>query len=118
MTYHNYVDKNYKDMMTSSLITALSVIISLYISSPAPALAQPSINEPSLAAELVLDGLSSPTSIAFLDENNILLLEKEGNVRLISNGQLQPQPVLQLQGVESNNERGLLGIEGVDRNVF
>jgi glucose/arabinose dehydrogenase len=67
---------------------------------------------------LVLDGLLSPTSIAFLDENNILLLEKEGRVRLISNGQLQPQPVLQLVGVESNNERGLLGIEVMDNKVF
>ena len=97
---------------------ALSLIVSLHISSSSPALAQPSINVPSLRAELVLDGLSSPTSIAFLDENNILLLEKEGSVRLISNGQLQPQPVLQLEGVESNNERGLLGIEVMDDKVF
>ena len=94
----------------------LSVILFLHISSPA--FAQPSISEPSLTAELVLDGLLSPTSIAFLNENNILLLEKEGRVRLISNGQLQPQPVLQLVGVESNNERGLLGIEVMDNKVF
>ena len=105
-------------MMTSLLTIALSVIISFHISSPAPALAQPSISEPNLTAELVLDGLSSPTSIAFLDENNILLLEKEGSVRHISNGQLQPQPVLQLAGVESNNERGLLGIEVMDDKSF
>ena len=105
-------------MMTSLLTIALSVIISLHISSPVPALAQPSISEPNLTAESVLDGLSSPTSIAFLDENNILLLEKEGSVRLISNGQLIPEPVLQLQGVESNNERGLLGIEVMDDKVF
>lgn len=101
-----------------STIIALSLILSLYISSSFPALAQPSISVPNLTAELVLDGLSSPTSIAFLDENNILLLEKEGSVRLISNGQLQPQPVLQLEGVESNNERGLLGIEVMDDKVF
>jgi aldose sugar dehydrogenase len=94
----------------------LSVILFLHISSPA--FGQPSISEPSLAAELVLDGLLAPTSIAFLNENNILLLEKEGRVRLISNGQLQPQPVLQLVGVESNNERGLLGIEVMDNKVF
>jgi len=111
----------------STLIISLSLIISLHISSSSPALAQPSISVPSLTAELVLDGLSSPTSIAFLDENNILFLEKEGNVRLVSNGQLQPEPVLQLAGVESNNERGLLGIEvaevgntttTTDRKVF
>jgi glucose/arabinose dehydrogenase len=102
----------------STLTIALSLILSFCINSSSPALAQPSISVPSLTAELVLDGLSSPTSIAFLDANNILLLEKEGSVRLISNGRLQPEPVLQLQGVESNNERGLLGIEVMDDKVF
>jgi aldose sugar dehydrogenase len=103
-------------LLTLAPSVILSVILFLHISSPA--FGQPSINEPSLAAELVLDGLLSPTSIAFLNENNILLLEKEGRVRLISNGQLQSQPVLQLVGVESNNERGLLGIEVMDNKVF
>lgn len=110
------VDKT--NCMMSVLAIVLSVILSLHISSPAPAVAQPSIREPSLTAESVLDGLASPTSIAFLDENNILLLEKGGSVRLISNGQMQPQPVLQLEGVESNNERGLLGIDVMDNNVI
>ena len=114
MTYRNGLSRIY--YIISTLILALSIILSLHIISPA--LAQPSISVPSLTAELVLDGLSSPTSIAFLDENNILLLEKEGSVRLISNGQLQPQPVLQLEGVESNNERGLLGIEKMNNRVF
>jgi aldose sugar dehydrogenase len=48
-------------------------------------------------------------------------LEKEGNIRLISNGQMQPESVLQLEGVQSNNERGLLGIEvmkGDDNNTI
>src|ERR687898_409049 len=97
-------------------IIAIALFLSLNITSSA--LAQPSINEPSLRAELVLDGLSSPTNIAFLDNNNILLLEKEGSIRLISNGQMQPQPILQLEGVESNNERGLLGIELMDNKAF
>ena len=72
--------------------------------------AQPTISDPNLKAELVVGGLSSPTSMAFLDNNNILLSEKGGNVRLVLNGQLQQEPVLQLSGVESNNERGLLGV--------
>jgi aldose sugar dehydrogenase len=98
------------------IVLAIAVLLSLQLNSPA--FAQHSIGEPSLTAESVLDGISSPTSIAFLDENNILLLEKEGSVRLISNGQFQPEPVLQLAGVESNNERGLLGIEVMSDNVF
>src|SRR5918996_1263829 len=106
--------------MISLPTLAPSVILSviLFLHTSTPAFGQPSIGEPSLTAELVLDGLSSPTSIAFLDENNILFLEKAGSVRLISNGQLQPEPVLQIEGVESNNERGLLGIEVMNNNVF
>ena len=103
------------DIMMSLPTLAPSVILSviLFLHIGSPAFGQPSISEPSLTAELVLDGLLSPTSI---NENNILLLEKEGRVRLISNGQLQTQPVLQLAGVESNNKRGLLGIEVMDNN--
>jgi glucose/arabinose dehydrogenase len=52
-----------------------------------------------------------------VDENNILVLEKDGNVRLVSNGMLQSQPLVSIS-VDSKNERGLLGIEKVGENVF
>jgi aldose sugar dehydrogenase len=70
--------------------------------------AQPSISDSALNAQAVVEGLSSPTSMIFLG-NNILVLEKEGNVRLVANGILQEQPILQLP-VNTENERGLLGI--------
>jgi glucose/arabinose dehydrogenase len=104
--------------LTISMMSLVMIGVSFAIFFAQPALAQPSINDPNLNAELIVDGLASPTSIAFLDSNNILLLEKEGNIRLITNGQMQPEPVLQLQGVQSNNERGLLGIDVMDNNVF
>jgi glucose/arabinose dehydrogenase len=45
--------------------------------------AQPSIlKDTGLNVEPVVSGLSSPTSMAFIDSNNILVLEKDGNVRL------------------------------------
>jgi glucose/arabinose dehydrogenase len=80
--------------------------------------AQAQLNDPSLAIQTMIDGLVSPTSLAFLDDNNILFLEKEGNVRLISNGVLQSEPVLQIEQVESNNERGLLGIAYDGNRVY
>lgn len=79
------------------------------------AYAQPTINDPNLSAEAVVAGLSFPTSMAFLDESNILILEKEGSVRLVSNGVLQDTPVLQIP-VNSQNERGLLGVEIVNES--
>ena len=37
---------------------------------------QPIINDPKLQAEIFVKGLSFPTSMAFIDNNNILVLEK------------------------------------------
>jgi aldose sugar dehydrogenase len=79
------------------------------------AYAQPSVRDTTLNVEPAVEGLSLPTSMAFLDGNNILVLEKEGNVRLISNGILQEQPVLQIP-VNTESERGLLGIAIVNSN--
>jgi hypothetical protein len=47
--------------------------------------------------------------MAFLDENNIIVLEKEGNIRLVANGILQEQPILQIP-VDAEGERELLGV--------
>ena len=39
--------------------------------------AQPIVNDPSLKADLVFQGLQNPTSMAFLGPNDILVLEKD-----------------------------------------
>jgi aldose sugar dehydrogenase len=71
-------------------------------------------NYKNLKIELVTEGLSYPTSMAFVDDNKILVLEKNtGLVRLISDGVLQSLPVLKLP-VDINGERGLLGIAVLD----
>ena len=79
--------------------------------------AQPSLRDPNLKVESFVSGISLPTSMLFLDQNNILVLEKDGNVRLVSNGMLQAQPLVSLT-VDSKNERGLLGAERVGESVF
>jgi glucose/arabinose dehydrogenase len=74
------------------------------------AIAAPLITkDPNLKVETVVTGLSSPTSMAFIDNTNMLVLEKSGQVRLVSNGVLQVKPVLQVS-VATESERGLLGI--------
>jgi glucose/arabinose dehydrogenase len=72
----------------------------------------PSLQIPykSLKVELVTEGLSFPTSMEFIDNNNILVLQKDnGTVHLVSNGILQKKPVLKVQ-VDTKGERGMLGI--------
>jgi glucose/arabinose dehydrogenase len=70
----------------------------------------PSVKDNSLKVEQVTTGLSFPTSMAFIDNNNILVLEKNtDHVRLISNGIMQNEPALKVK-VNSESEQGLLGI--------
>ncbi|HSF00870.1 MAG TPA: PQQ-dependent sugar dehydrogenase [Nitrososphaeraceae archaeon] len=78
---------------------------------------QPIFKDPNLEAELFVEGLSWPTSMAFIDNNNILVLEKEqGTVRLVLNGILQEEPVLKVD-VNSKSERGLLGIAIMNKDA-
>jgi aldose sugar dehydrogenase len=70
----------------------------------------PSLSDPNIRVEKVITGLELPTSMAFLDNDDIIITEKDnGQLRLVSNGVLQPQPILQVP-VVSNSERGLLGV--------
>jgi glucose/arabinose dehydrogenase len=95
---------------TFLLFTVLALTLFLVLGSIKYAAAQPSIiKDTSLKIESIVSGLSSPTSMAFIDNNNILVLEKSGQVCLVSNGQLRQQPVLQVT-VDTESERGLLGI--------
>src|SRR5690606_31770585 len=72
--------------------------------------AGPWVKDPSIVVDQVVEGLTAPTTMAFLDEERILVLEKNnGTVRLIENGELQPEPLLDV-AVANENERGMLGI--------
>ena len=56
------------------------------------------------------------TTMTFV-ENDILVLEKEGYVKLIRDGQVQGNPILKIN-VDSTQEAGLLGITSRDSNVY
>jgi aldose sugar dehydrogenase len=67
-------------------------------------------NDPSLKTELVFIGLKSPTSMAFLGPNDILVLEKNnGTVKRIVNGTILPKPLLNVNAATEGG-RGMLGI--------
>ena len=70
----------------------------------------PTISDAGLKVEKVMEGLDQPTSMAFIDRNDLLILQKNnGMVRLVSDGVLQEKPVLTVNVLE-NSERGLLGL--------
>ena len=64
------------------------------------------------------DGIQSPTSMAFLSDNIILITQKEGIIsKLDLTNPTIPESILELANVNSKNERGLLGI-AVDNNIL
>jgi aldose sugar dehydrogenase len=96
-----------------SVVFSVLVVLLIITINNNKAFAEPIFKDTNLRAELVVQGLNSPTSMAFLDENHILVLEKNsGNVLLVSNGVLQKQPVLKLHVDHTTLTccRGLLGI--------
>jgi len=84
----------------------------------------PIIKDSNLKAEVVFEGLTSPTSIAFVGPTDILALEKDkGTVQRIVNGKILTEPLLEVN-VANDANRGMLGIavskggENNSTNVF
>ncbi|HKU49475.1 MAG TPA: PQQ-dependent sugar dehydrogenase [Nitrososphaera sp.] len=70
----------------------------------------PVLTDPDLSVNMTAQGLLLPTAMAFVDEDRILVLEKDnGTVRLVEDGRLIEEPALDV-AVANENERGLLGI--------
>ncbi|HSA97479.1 MAG TPA: PQQ-dependent sugar dehydrogenase, partial [Candidatus Nitrosotenuis sp.] len=86
-----------------------------------PAFAQdsgPKIYDPHLTAEVFAKGIpDSPTTMAFVGNDILVLQKSDGQVRLIRNGILQPDPVLDVS-VASDAERGMLGIASSGSTVY
>ena len=75
------------------------------------------IHDNNFKVEEFVTGLKQPTQIAFIG-NDLLVLEKNtGKVRLVRDGIVQTESVLDVE-VGANNESGLLGIVSVDSFVY
>jgi aldose sugar dehydrogenase len=68
------------------------------------------VKDHKLKAKLVVQGLDYPTTMAFLGQNDILVLEKDkGTVQRIVNGKMLEKPLLDVN-VSGHAEDGLVGI--------
>src|SRR5215212_4128769 len=72
------------------------------------------LSDPKLKLELVTSGLDFPTTMAFLDQDDFLILEKSGTVKRVTNGVALDKPLLQVD-VNVKDERGLLGIAAKEK---
>ncbi len=66
-------------------------------------------------AELVAEELKAPWALDFAPDGRIFITEKEGNIRVFANGELQDAPYLIIEDVAPEGEGGLLGL-AVDPN--
>ena len=107
-------------LVAAAIIIAGACIVTLFLSqSPGSTalLVGPVMHDRNLRVEVATEGLSLPTSMRFLGDNDILVLQKEGQVRLVSRGELYEKPVLQLD-VAGGAEQGLLGIAISEDSIF
>ncbi|MGI0018923.1 MAG: PQQ-dependent sugar dehydrogenase [Nitrososphaera sp.] len=111
---------NKRTLLLAAAIAGAGVIVLFLAQDPGNSAQQedgtPVMSDKDLRVELVAEGLSFPTSMRFLGDD-ILVLQKEGQVRLVSQGELYEKPILQLD-VASGAEQGLLGIAGRQDSVL
>jgi aldose sugar dehydrogenase len=90
------------------LIVAVAIFCSLHLSYLENVRAEILLTDPSLEVEAVAN-LPAATAMAFLGQDDILVLAKEGKVYRVENGDISHDPVSELD-VDSEVEKGLLGI--------
>ena len=101
-----------------TLTSILSLIIGLiFLVTFNDVLAEPTLIDKNLVLEeFVMEPGRGYTTMTFVGED-ILVLEKNGLVKLIHDGIIQNDPVLKVN-VDSNGESGLLGITNVENQVY
>ena len=75
------------------------------------------IKDSNLIVEEYISGLNLPVMIDFIDEHMLVVEKDEGTVKIIKDGILISEPILQLE-VSNTSEEGLLGILVQNNDVF
>ena len=78
---------------------------------------QANLFDDQFTVEEFVTGLDRPTSMTFVGDDLIILEKNYGKVRLVRDGILQKEPILDVE-VNSLDERGLLGITSIDSQVY
>src|SRR3989304_7661774 len=109
---------NMKNIVVATLIIILAVGVFYIFSSrensneplPQTSTPQPTVNDVPQTS-VIAENLDTPWAIAFLPDQSMLVTERRGRIRVVnSDGQLEAQPVAELNQVEEIGEGGLLGI--------
>lgn len=66
--------------------------------------------QPKIRVVVVAKGLSHPWGLAFLPDGSMLVTEREGRLRIVRNGVLDPQPIAGLPQIHARGLAGLMDI--------
>ena len=89
-----------------TLFTLFTVSIFL----PTQIAAQTKSKQATFNIEVITDRLNRPWSLAFLPNNDILITERSGNLRIVRNGKLAAKPISGLPKISAGGQGGLLDI--------
>jgi glucose/arabinose dehydrogenase len=97
-------------LLTLAIVVGLLAGFSFHVGIPVTAqVTSPTMLHPDLSVRTVVTGLTQPSTMAFIGENDLLVLEKStGRVQRVVNGAID-STVLDL-AVNFGSERGLLGV--------
>jgi glucose/arabinose dehydrogenase len=110
-------------MTTSTLVRLIAIILGMtvvghaqqQIGVPVPSLgAGPFVfdtaEQHKIRVSVVVRGLSHPWSIAFLPDGAMLIPERSGQLRMVRNGVLDPQPIAGVPRVRTDGNGGLMDV--------
>ena len=100
------------------LKTKLILVLVIFVVGILPTFGEPALTDPDFIVEKFVSNISSsPTTMAFVGDDILVLQKEDGKVHLIRDGVLQEKPVLDVE-VNSSGERGLLGITTAGSTVY
>ncbi len=96
----------------------MHVFILIILTGPVSVLAEPTIADQNLVVEKFVTGIANgPTALTFIADDILVLQKNDGQIRLVKNGILEQNAVLDLS-VANIAEQGMLGIVSVDSRVY
>src|SRR5881394_2907931 len=89
------------------MIGAMRVLLCLVLCLPFAAGAQYKSEEHVFRVVKLVEGLDHPWSVAFLPDGRMLITERPGRLRSVTNGKLDPKPIAGLPEVTPHGQGGL-----------
>ena len=93
----------------------LAGTIVLTVISFTPSIVSAQIVEPGFESEVVATSFVLPTAAAFTPDGRIFVAQKGGAIKVVKNGVLLAEPLLEISDINTFGDRGLLGL-AVDPN--